>query len=772
MADPAQDDPAENPVPALNDNDTQENNADDDASEEETYTDAVNDNDTQENDADAGASQGDSHTGAVTDEIVPPSDPSRAQGGSQPGDEPGDGPDSSSSNDDSNDSDDDGDSDCDSQPDVEFREPCKKICEPHFANRREAAFRRKREIRRLRAHLESALMRGRNLRRRLLEAKLQLRERRRSGRTRPTKAAATWPEVLARKLLGGSREPHEKIYKLACNEENSSYKYLYPGLQLREASEGEMEEYRARPRWMASNSARTAPTHSNGLPSGRNICSDLGSKVIGIILRHLLVFEGRPVHCVSRLDPHCDMGFGVALQAGIAALDELGTGLTLLHRFHIGNGSFSLTHEMPPHVLLAPLAGRFAEGIGNRLQRIQRIGLFWIGNQDVCHIKSERGKYTSRRTQALSFFPQAIRAKHIELYFRESDPWYMRRKHEPRGMINYHKEHTINQPDMRLLRDMNTVQGITNIRCLRGVFSVRLYDYDQYDKKGQKKVCIRNHNFVRYVNEETTSAKPPQKERLAEFENLGPLVASQPSLADFEYVKNAITLVKEETGYRQEGEPGHETADDSDGLTPGFNGNNGADDDDDDSDDDGHYRSGAHQRSRSSNGLTPGFNGNNGADEDDDTRNDTGEYPRAAKRRRGYTNGAASTQVRVIEVEDDDDAIMDDAPLEEDQGDDEMSDGEQNGDVDSDTVMSDASQGEDDSDGDESGNHGVLLRSSPHTAAARGRRSGTSSMFSWENDSDDEPMGGDGPADAESDDNESDDDDDDDDEKDEKKDQE
>lgn len=40
----------------------------------------------------------------------------------------------------------------------------------------------------------------------------------------------------------------------------------------------------------------------------------------------------------------------------MAALDAQGTGLNLLHRFLIGNGSFSLTCEIPPKMLLAPLA--------------------------------------------------------------------------------------------------------------------------------------------------------------------------------------------------------------------------------------------------------------------------------------------------------------------------------------------------------------------------------------------------------------------------------
>lgn len=168
----------------------------------------MNDGDTQHDDADASAFQGQIHSGAVNNEIVPPSDPSRAwrgcQRGSQPWDEPGDDPgdepggepDPSSSDDDDDDGNDndeddgDGDADNDSQSDVDFQGDCLKKCEPPFKNRREAAFRRKRIILRLRSQLAGSRGRERNLRiknaalkQELFQMRLRLAGYEQSGRT-------------------------------------------------------------------------------------------------------------------------------------------------------------------------------------------------------------------------------------------------------------------------------------------------------------------------------------------------------------------------------------------------------------------------------------------------------------------------------------------------------------------------------------------------------------------------------------------------------------
>lgn len=107
---------------------------------------------------------------------------------------------------------------------------------------------------------------------------------------------------------------------------------------------------------MDSNSPPTAPTQNGNTPSGPSSFDRVPTNILGDILRYVLVFDRKPVHVVSRLDPFYSPDFSLVSRDGDNVLDAQGTSLRLLHRFHIGNGSFSLTCEMPPRVLLAPLA--------------------------------------------------------------------------------------------------------------------------------------------------------------------------------------------------------------------------------------------------------------------------------------------------------------------------------------------------------------------------------------------------------------------------------
>ncbi|KAM3532830.1 hypothetical protein MY4038_003924 [Beauveria bassiana] len=264
------------------------------------------------------------------------------------------------------------------------------------------------------------------------------------------------------------------------------------------------------------------------------------------------------------------------------------------------------------------------------------------------------------------YLPESIRLKHIEIYIRESDPFYMRRKHEPRGAIRFLKGHTITQPDFRLFRDMKTIQGGDYIWCLRGLYSLRLYDYDFYIKGG-KTTGLRNYNFVGLLNEVTTRQKAPEKERLSKFENLAPLCGYLPGNNERRWVERAITIERERDGDRPEDEPESELDEDED-----------EDEDPPSGPDDQH-------------GLTPGFNGGNGENDNDDSDddNDRGhnhrpgrQYGRNSPRRVARTTGPAS-----VAGPSDDDVLMSDAPQPGEQSDEEMSDTEQGEDVD--TAMAD-----------------------------------------------------------------------------------
>ncbi|KAM3479362.1 hypothetical protein MY8738_005445 [Beauveria namnaoensis] len=225
---------------------------------------------------------------------------------------------------------DSGDESEDSQKDVNFQGDCLKACEPPFRDRREAAFRRKQRIKRLRAHLNSARERLSNTREQLRQANRRLRDR-------------TWREELAKCLLGqrGALK-YGKIVKMATWEENGSYTYLHPGLKLHGPSKADLKQYEKWNEWMAKYQAERQARQP---ATGSDLNSRLPVQVLGRILRNLLVFDGQPIHVVSRLDPHYGPDPGL-----------VNGSLRLLNRFHIGNASFSLTCEMPPQVLLAPLS--------------------------------------------------------------------------------------------------------------------------------------------------------------------------------------------------------------------------------------------------------------------------------------------------------------------------------------------------------------------------------------------------------------------------------
>ncbi|KAM3428708.1 hypothetical protein MY4824_008666 [Beauveria thailandica] len=521
---------------------------------------------------------------------------------------------------------DSGDESVDSQKDVDFQGDCLKICEPPFRDRREAAFRRKQRIKRLRAHLDHA---------------------------RERLKRQTWREELAKHLRGQSARGYDSIVKMATWEENSSFTYLHPGLELREPSKADLTQCHAWNEWMGKFHKAMRERPASRPATGPDFISRLPVKILGRILRSLLVFDGKPVHVVSRLDPYHEPDRSLLNPDESVQTDSNGADLRLLNRFHIGNASFSLSCEMPPQVLLAPLSV---------CKQWNYIGgnLFY----KVCNAANERVKYISRRTQPLMYLPEAIRLKHIEIYIRESDPFYMRRKHEPRGTIRFLKGHTITQPDFRLFRDMKTIQGGDYIWCLRGLYSMRLYDYDLYIKKGET-MGLRNHTFIGQLNEVTTRQKAPEKKRLARFENLAPICAYLPTSNERSWVEREITIETARDEDQPEDEPESEPDEDEDENPP-----SGPDD---------------------QHGLTPGFNGGNGEDNNDDSDDDS-DADRGHNRRPGRQHGrdlprraaptADSAVVASPDNDNDDDVLMSDAPQLGGQGDEEMSDAEHGDDVD------------------------------------------------------------------------------------------
>ncbi|KAM3507419.1 hypothetical protein MY10362_001801 [Beauveria mimosiformis] len=164
----------------------------------------------------------------------------------------------------------------------------------------------------------------------------------------------TWREELAKHLLGQHTSGYRSIVKMATWEENGSFTYLHPGLKLREPYKADKKSRKAWNDWMARfyEAMRERRERRTSRPAtGPDFISRLPVQILGRILRSLLVFDDKPVHVVSRLDPHHEPDRDENLQT-----DRNGAGLRLLNRFHIGNASFSLACEIPPQVLLAPLS--------------------------------------------------------------------------------------------------------------------------------------------------------------------------------------------------------------------------------------------------------------------------------------------------------------------------------------------------------------------------------------------------------------------------------
>ncbi|XWW98563.1 hypothetical protein V2A60_006563 [Cordyceps javanica] len=500
---------------------------------------------------------------------------------------------------------DSGDESEDSQPDVEYQGDCLKSCEPPFQNRRETAYRRKRRLRLLKAYLAASRQRETYFRDQLRDAREELGKLREERLNKQRKVETTWKAALYRELRYQENKDYDKIYRIACKEENRS-RYLHPQLRLRPPTDFEQKEdirhTEADSDDAVGGNEHGQPTFTKRFPLG----------ILMEILKCLVVFPGEAVHVVSRLDPHYKSDVSHLLPHQSFGVQENGTNLRFLHRFLIGTGQFNLTYAKKPNELLAPLLvskqwyyiacnlfysnnrfcfsslgelGDFCENIGVRVQRIQHIELLWIGSQNVSFRINERGKSVSRRTRPLSWLPEARRLKKIGVYIRESNPHYMRRKHETRGIIRHDKRNTISQPNFRLFRDMEGVQGRDNIKCLRGIHSIEYWDYDAFLKNGQMNKCIRDHNFVTYMNVTTGEPKDPNAARHAEFQNLAPLkISFLPTQKEKRAVAKAIRMERESGDLRPEVSPDNWPQHGSGGINGVDTSSDHSDDDDDDDD--------------------------------------------------------------------------------------------------------------------------------------------------------------------------------------------
>ncbi|KAK7220792.1 hypothetical protein V2G26_008795 [Clonostachys chloroleuca] len=383
---------------------------------------------------------------------------------------------------------------------------CQEFCQPHWQRIHNKSYRRKCRIIRLTQEYRRVQRENRELRAEVEDLRARLAVRR-QGRGR---YKATWYELYRLRdnrenMPNGMAISWAQIYKKSCLEGNMSpvLTFVHPRLKLRSPLPRDEQP-------QPQNEQNTHPTRGGAFVFWAHLPAGVQLEV----LRHLLVFTDGPIHAISRLDPYQEPPH--------PPRNRLGK-ISYLHRFHVGIRSVSLTYALDPQKVLDPLSGRFAKGIGSRLQRVQSISLLWKGSQYLTFKPTEHGQWSSRRTHPLLWLSEAKRLLNVEFFLQESHPEVMRRKHEPRALINHMAEKTNLQPSYRLHRDLRTLQGLDYILCLRGLKKVDFFDFDKWKNDGVIEQ-VRDYRFVMDVKNNVCRPKAPHDAETSEIRNLAPTV--------------------------------------------------------------------------------------------------------------------------------------------------------------------------------------------------------------------------------------------------------
>ncbi|CAH0052963.1 unnamed protein product [Clonostachys solani] len=358
---------------------------------------------------------------------------------------------------------------------------CQEVCQPQWQRIHNKSYNRKCRIIRLTQAYRRVLRENRELQAEVEDLKARLAVRRQArGRYK-----ATWYELYRLRdrrenMPNGRAISWAAIYKKSCLEGNMSQilTFVHPRLKLRAPYP---RDEQITPRTVGERFVFWAR-----LPAGVQL----------EVLRHLLVFTDGPVHAISRLDP-----FKEPEELPRNCLGKI----SYLHRFHVGIRSVSLTYALDPHEVLAPL------------------GVCKKWNTWGCYLFYERGHWSSRRTHPLLWLSEAKRLLNVEFFLQESHPEVMRRKHEPRALIDHMAEKTNLQPNYRLHRDLRTLQGLDYILCLRGLKKVDFFDFDRWKADGVIEQ-VRDYRFVMDVKNNVSRPKAPHEAETSEIRNLAPTV--------------------------------------------------------------------------------------------------------------------------------------------------------------------------------------------------------------------------------------------------------
>ncbi|UPK91914.1 hypothetical protein LCI18_002849 [Fusarium solani-melongenae] len=418
----------------------------------------------------------------------------------------------------------------------DWAEGCLRTCKPHWDEVAHAILRYRRRFLLKRTELRNVKTSLRQQIRQLRQENQQLRAR---GQRRPHKKS--WRRIVRLWVCGPLRPEGFRnwgdIYKLSCKEENMSWAFstrksskMHPDLKLRAPDEEEEEEEGIVA--ISDDEEEESPDLGSvrgplpNLPSPLGQSPSLGGprqsslerlpiKLQIKIFSYLFVFERELVHAISRLDPYYE-----PTEVPRNCNDRV----SLLHRFHVGQESVSLTFgAIKPQELLAPLLGRFASGIGARLQHVQHVEILWMGSQCITYKPDDKCRYTSRRTHHLAWFSEARRLKSIAVYIPESSKQYMRRKHEPPHVIEYMADKTAGQPNYRRFRALRTIPGLDYLHVLRGLNGITFWDYDKWLEQSSK-LPVCDWTFVSDLNNTVRRAKAEEDMRFCTLRRLAPFV--------------------------------------------------------------------------------------------------------------------------------------------------------------------------------------------------------------------------------------------------------
>ncbi|KAG7141102.1 hypothetical protein HYQ45_002254 [Verticillium longisporum] len=354
----------------------------------------------------------------------------------------------------------------------------------------------------------------------------------------------TWPAMLRAFLAGDPMaEEYHVIYKRMCEEENMSTKssLLHPNLKLREPDSEELAAELLTPGGDAPGENNETGDHPVGHHAARNVVDQVVTQathaphqvdeelfvvetqghqkerprrsfnamppeIQAAIVRLVLEYPGRLVHCISRLDPHCEPRGPLRHTPGRGSSN-------LPKRFWTGRGgTCSIEYATKPNDMLSMLLvsksvhflgvhafyglntfafsslgefGRFCRGIGSaRAQRIQHIEILWQGNQTLTFRPNSRGQWTSRRTYDASALLNMRRLKTVVIHIDESSRGRRRRPHELPEVRTWLADKTKLQPNNASFRALRTLQGQDYIYGLRGIRHILFYDIEKYRTMG------------------------------------------------------------------------------------------------------------------------------------------------------------------------------------------------------------------------------------------------------------------------------------------------